>query len=374
MSEPQVLPISTAVKDPAPLGPIIRRTPLDWAILATQEPPPREWFCRDWLGYDTALLVGRPGIGKTTLAMQLMSSGVLGRNFISDIPEKFRCGAWLCEDTAPEIWLKQVDIARWLGVPISTFAGMLNIVPRHGLDNTLVVQDRGQLAFTPTFEELREQVNDLSLELMVLDNVGTLYGADENSRHQVTTFISALSGALPQVCTLLLAHPARAAGSEFAGSAAWEAAVRTRLFLDDKLPDEKGDDDAPADAVRYLSKRKSNYSAKDFRRFTYSHGVFVPEEVEAGQGTMNALRAQRAHSVVIEAARKLLGMGLRITDASNSPEFLPRRIVEYKLGEGLTKKELADAMRDAMLDKKLARVEVGKYANRSPMFGLQVQP
>ena len=43
---------------------------------------------------------------------------------------------------------------------------------------------------------------------------------------------------------------------------------------------------------------------------------------------------------------------------------------QYKLAEGCTNRELAEAMRAAMLAGKLSRAQVGKYANRTPMFGL----
>jgi hypothetical protein len=90
-----------------------------------------------------------------------------------------------------------------------------------------------------------------------------------------------VAGALPGMAVLLLAHPARAAGSEFSGGAAWENAARARLYLGDKLPDQKAEpDEEPAENVRYLARRKPNYTAKDWRRFTYQDGVMVPDAVE----------------------------------------------------------------------------------------------
>jgi hypothetical protein len=86
------------------------------------------------------------------------------------------------------------------------------------------------------------------------------------------------------------------------------------------------------------------------------------------------LRAARIERVLLAAARRLTEMGVRFTDAANSPQFLPRVVLDYKLAEGATKRELADAMRTAMLDGRLVRGEVGKYENRAPMFGLKVTP
>jgi hypothetical protein len=214
------------------------------------------------------------------------------------------------------------------------------------------------------------------VQVVVLDNVAQLYGANENDRHQVTAFINALASALPGRAILLLAHPGRAAGSEYSGSSAWENAARTRLYLGDRMPDEPVvAGEPPEDGVRILSRRKANYSSRDFRRFTFQNGVLVPDEPAAAEGGLvGHLRAERVQRVLLAAAQRLGSMGVRATDGSTSPSYLPRLVLEYKLAEGATKRELADAMRDAMLDGRLVREEVGKYANRAPMFGLKVAP
>jgi hypothetical protein len=49
----------------------------------------------------------------------------------------------------------------------------------------------------------------------------------------------------------------------------------------------------------------------------------------------------------------------------------PTTITAYKLGEDLTKKELGAAMRELLLDGKLTREVVGKYPNRTDMYGLR---
>lgn len=357
-------------------SPAASRNPLDWAFLAAQgEPPSRRWAVNGWLGFGhCTLLVGPGGIGKTLLAQQLASSLALGRDFVDTVRLPLKVLMWACEDDADELWRRQVAIARSLDVELEEFNGALHIVPRHGLENTLVSLDHGELRFTARLEELRQQTHDLGALMVVLDNAAQLFGANENDRGQVTRFLNYLVGALPGCVILLLAHPARGAGSEFSGSSAWENASRTRLYLGDRLPDEKVDLDAPpAEDVRFLSRRKANYSSKDYRRFTYQNGVLVPDAVEVGGGMVNHLRDQRAERVVIDGLRRLQGLGVRATDGNTSPAYLPRVLIDYKLGEGLSKRELAEASRRAILDGKLIRGVVGKYpGNRSPMFGLMV--
>ena len=100
--------------------------------------------------------------------------------------------------------------------------------------------------------------------------------------------------------------------------------------------------------------------------------MLIPDPVEDGGGIVDHLRREKAVRVVVAAVARLHGLGVRTTDGSTSPHFLPKQALEYKLGEGCTKRELADAMRRAMLDGKLTRGVVGKYTNRAPMHGLMV--
>jgi hypothetical protein len=297
---------------------------------------------------------------------------VLARHFIDDIPNALRVLMWCCEDDRDELWRRMVAIALWLGVKLEDFSDRLIIVPRRGLENTLYTTEFGRPMFTPAFEQLRQEANDYDAHVVIADNAAQLYGADENNRHQVTHFMNAWTGALACRTPILLAHPAKIQGSEFSGSTAWENAVRTRLYLGHRLPDQPQDEDQ-ADTVRYLARRKSNYSARDWRRLEYRDGVLVPEPLEAAGGLIDTIRRQKADRVVIDAARRLRDMSVRFTDGSTSPHYLPRLILEYKLAEGLSKRELAESMREAMLAGKLTRGKVGEYGNRTPMHGLIVE-
>lgn len=256
---------------------------------------------------------------------------------------------------------------------LENFADKFMIVPRLGLDNTLFCTEYGRPIFTPAFDELHAQAADFRADVLLLDNSAQLFGGDENNRHDVTGFMNGLIGAHRKRAVILASHPSRGAGSEFSGSSAWENAVRTRLYLGRTMPDQRSDNDEDVDdAVRYLARRKANYSARDYRRLTFRDGVLIPDSVEASGGIMGHLRDQQADRVVLEGMHKLAAMGLRMTEGGNSPHFLPRQLLEYKLAEGRNKAELAAAMRRLMMADKIKRATVGHYANRSPMQGLVV--
>jgi AAA domain-containing protein/DnaB helicase-like protein len=345
---------------------------LDWRALSVETPPARRWAMRGWIGFGHAsLLPGPAGIGKTLLSQQIASAFAIGRAFIDEVPSPFNVLCWYCEDDADELWRRQIPISKWLGAPLDSFADRLHIVSRVGLDNELVGVGYGRPLYAPLLDDLREQAEDLRAEVVILDNVAQLYGANENDRHQVTAFVNRLTGALPGRAIVLLAHPARSPGSEFSGSGAWEAACRMRLYLGDRLPDQK-DDETPSGDVRYLARRKTNYSAKDWRRFTYRDGVLMPDAVETQGGIVGHIREQNAERIVLAGVRRLQAMGLTASDGKSSQRFLPRLVLEYKLGESNTKTELTAAMHRLMLSGKLRRTEVGKGADRHTIFGLEV--
>lgn len=350
------------------------RDPLNWQELAGKEPPSRRWAVKGWLGFGHAtLLVGQGGIGKTLLAQQMASCLALGKPFIGDIDEPRKCLMWACEDDHDELWRRQVHIAKWCNAGLEAFAERLVIVPRHGLDNALVATDFGKLMFTPLIAHLSEQAKDLSAEVVILDNVAQLYGANENDRHSVTAFLNALCGALPSVALLLLAHPSRAAGSEMSGSGAWENVVRTRLFLGSSLPGEKPNPDAePQDNVRYLARRKANYSPRDWRRMTYKDGALTPDDIADAGGIVATIRSGNAERTVLSGITTLAEKGVYTTDGSRSANFLPKVLIEYKLNDGLSRQDLAGAMRSLVLDGRVKRDQVGRRGNRTPLFGLVV--
>jgi len=359
----------------APISkPTEKRLPIDWAGLSGLEPPVRRWAQKGWFGFGhTTLLVGAGGIGKTLLSQQLGSCLALGRPFVDECPEPMKVLMWACEDDHDELWRRQLQIATWLNAPLGDFSN-LSIVPRHGLENALVSTEFGKLMFSPLLEELRQQALDLAVEAVILDNVAQLYGGNENDRHSVTVFLNALAGALKGLAILLLAHPARSLGSEFSGSSAWENTARTRLYLGAKLPGEKQDSDAEEDSetVRYLARRKSNYSSRDWRKLNYRDGVLIPEAPEVTGGIVSEIRTRNAEALVLAGLERLNAMGLNVTDGHTSHRYLPRLMLEYKLGGEMSQHDLAAAMRSLMLGGRISRERTGQGSNRNPVYGLKL--
>jgi RecA-family ATPase len=350
------------------------REPIDWPRL-TGDPPPRSWWIPDWLAPNPMLFSGAGGKGKTTVAQAVATALVTNRSYLEEPRVRdLRALIWNCEDDENEIWRKQASINSHFGLSMADLEDRLYIVPRLGLENTMFQLSMGTPQFTPTFYQLREQVNDLGIDVLILDNISQIYGG-LNDQHQVTQFVNAFAGLVRNrpFAPILLGHIARSEGSEFSGPAAWENAVRMRWYLGSQLPDQKVDDDEATDPdVVYLAKRKANYTNKDFRRLRFKNGLFVPDQPQGGVQLTLEMRSESADTVVLTAFSKLIAAGMQPSDKAQSGDYLPRQIIALGHNQDHTKAELTKAMNRLMGSGRLRRVEIGKYSNRNPKYGLTI--
>lgn len=355
------------------------RRPMRWTELEEQKVPDRIWRLSHWLSVGPTLFAGRGGIGKTLVAQTLATALCVAQNYIDQVDEPVTVLFWACEDEHDELWRRQINICDYFGIRLSALEGKLYLEPRLGLENTLFAPVFGRPAWTPLRDELKSQINDYKADILIADNTSQLFGCNENERHSVTSFVNGLVGLVTDraFSQLILSHPAKAEGSEFSGSTAWENSVRMRWFMGTALPDQQEPEEGEADPnVRYIAKRKSNYSVRDYRKIIFDAGVFKPE---AQQGTISqrynfAARKEGAENTVLFAVNKLNGLSIRIVDAYNSPDYLVRKMQSMKLMQDYTPKELADAMAGLRLQGRLIETKVGNYPNRQPKLGLAVSP
>lgn len=276
------------------------------------------------------------------------------------------------EDDEAELWRRQIQISSWMGRPLSALTECFFLHSYAGSDITLMAPVFGALTPTPMLGELREQVADYRAEVVILDNIARLFGGSENDRHAVTTFCALVQGACAPAAVLLLGHPAKAAGSEYSGSTAWEGAVRARLYLSDRPPDQDPtEDDAPVDeTVRYLARRKANYSPRDIRQFRMNDGVLIPAAAEPARVAMPAGEFNK--DIVRRTVRTLAARDIHGTASTASSVYLPRLARQYKLLETVPEKSFAAAMRQMILDGELVSQVVGRDPGRHAKHGLVV--
>jgi len=355
----------------------IPRRALDWTSLAERTPPEREWAIEGWLGRGhITMMAGPPGAGKTALAQSLASCMALGLEAVGTVQKPLRVLCWFGEDDHDELWRRQTAIADWLGQPLTAFAPNLIIESYANEDITLAHQIGGQLQPTQLMTALREQINDYRADVVILDSIARTFGGNEVDRHQVTTFTAHLTAAIAErnAAMLLLGHPAKAKDSEFSGSTAWEASVRARWYFGFKLPDQKeteADEDPDAN-VRWLAKRKTNYSTQDVREVRYHNGCMQPS-VPADAGTpFRGLSNEFCKNECIQIMTRLSQMGMDVSRVKQSGSYFPKVAkTAGLLGAAFTEKDLLRGLAECMKAGLVVEGEVGMYANRTPKRGLK---
>lgn len=351
-----------------------KKQPLHWENLATQIPLPREWAINHWLGMGhVTLLAGAGGLGKTSVAQVLGSCVALGRDYLDTVPQERRVLMWAGEDDEDELWRRQLSIGAAIKAELPEFHDRFILHSYDGEDIELCCMRDGVFAASPMAKELAEQIGDYRAEVVILDNVARLYGCNENDRHQVTSFIAMLTQAARPTGAgvLLLGHPAKGPQSEYSGSTAWEGSVRSRLYLGRQLPGTEGepDIDETDDGVRYLCRRKANYTTRDYRKIQYINGVMVPNDPAA---PVTVRPTEYARDVVVRAIAHLERIGKFGTASTASPDYLPKLAGNYNLMEGVGSKQFAAAMRELEIAGQIRVEVVGQYSNRTPKKGLRL--
>lgn len=252
----------------------------------TGEPPERRWVVKDWVVSGAVnSLYGDGGLGKTLLAQQLACSVALGAPWLGLEVARGAVLAILCEDDKGELHRRHNAIKAAMGYSIGNPFEDVWLWPRVGLDNVLIRWDRdGKATPGPFSQTLIDRVRKLRPALVILDTLADFYGGNEIDRVQVNYFVKTVLGGLikeradegEDLTVLLLGHPSvagKATGSGYSGSTAWNAAVRSRMYL--SRPEEGAND------ARILTRGKANYASSGDEtavRLFYAEGVLHAED------------------------------------------------------------------------------------------------
>lgn len=308
--------------------------------------PARRWTVRDWIPHGAVTLLGGDGgVGKSLLAMMLLTAAATGKAWLGQETMPCRTLGVFCEDDADELHRRQVSINEHYGIEFGDLENLL-WASRVGEDSVLMRFDREDNA-TPTekFQQVHDAAQDHGAQLVVLDSLHDLFGGNENFRPQARAFINLLRS-LARDCdgaVVLCAHPSLSglsSGSGMSGSTAWNNAVRSRLYLTKP----KGDDGEDVDDLeRVLSKMKANYSgAGDALKMRWEDGVFKPEERQGG--VFGNIERRSTETIFLEALDKLNGQGRRVNATTNQPSYAPRLMLQLPACKGLRRRDLERAM------------------------------
>lgn len=342
------------------------------------EPPAREWLVDGLIPIgNVTMLNGDGGVGKSLLALQLLTAAATGRGWIGREVRPCRAIGIFCEDDQPELQRRQADINRLYGIEWGDLDN-LTLISRVGHDNALALFDRYTdemqvQAFTGQIEHL---ITETGAQLVVVDSLHDFFAGNENSRPQARAFVNLLrqftmtnSGAV-----VVTAHPSltgMSSGSGASGSTAWNNAVRSRLYLTRPAHDET--DDTADDNRRVLKTMKANYSsAGQSIKLVWERGVFV--DAAAAGGTVDSIEraAADAHADArfLACLDEVTKRQVVVSHAKNAQNYAPKSFVKMIEAERLTQGALAKAMERLFASRKINVGTPFVRANRHAAIGI----
>ena len=242
--------------------------------------PERKWIVPGWIPSGAVTSVaGKGGAGKSLAVQQWLSAISVGAEFMGlrsacPMPVMYVN----CEDTQDELHRRQVAIANAMGRSLGGFSSNMLLAPRVGLENALgTITDRGKFAPSELFNAIQFNAIRMGIKVVALDNAMQHFVGNPNDNGEVTRFLNALTALALAIdgAVVLVAHTAKADGSEFMGCMAWENGVRCRLYMT-RETDDDGKEIIGSDR-RILSRNKANMAGIGERiEMEWQGGAFVP--------------------------------------------------------------------------------------------------
>ena len=345
------------------------------ADLAWRPVPSRKWWIDGWaVEPGLTLFAGPGGSGKSLLGLVLAFATAIGRDFGA---LKLTPGPALylsAEDDAGELHRRLAAIAEGFNTDLADAGGNLALWDLRGRADITLGSVEADGCWVPSrfMGEVEAVASGMGCRVIVIDNASCVFAGNEVARIDVTGFCRALDGMALRLgaSILLLHHPAKAQGSEWSGSTAWEAAVRSRWLLD--RPGKNGDDDGPE---RILRLGKSNYGARGTEvRLSWHAGTFWPTD-ELPAGAVAGQKGGRQAADDRTCLELLAGFAMRgqpLSAARTAGNYAPRLMARLPDAGGVTVERLTDALERLLARGEIeARADLGRGPDRKPIYGIR---
>lgn len=313
----------------------------NWAGLPV---PPRKWHVEDLIPSNTVTILGGDGgTGKSLLALQLAVATATGTKWIGrEVDQPGKALVLSAEDDEEELQRRVAAICDAEGLPRSSLGKML-VRSTAGEETLLALLDgkTNTLKATGIYETICASMKREKPALLVLDTLADLHAGNENDRAHARQFIGLLRHlAIEYQCAVvLLAHPSLTgmnSGSGLSGSTAWNASVRSRLYLK-RVKDDGYEADPDA---RVLETMKANYGPTGGAiALTWMDGVFVPDL----PGDDRENRNSKAERVFLKLLAEFTANKRRVSP-NNGVTLAPKVFADHPDSEGVSKKAFKVAM------------------------------
>jgi RecA-family ATPase len=309
------------------------------AEAAAYDPPPREFLLEDSIPVGAAAgIFGDGGTGKTTIAITMAVAIERGIEVFGLKTSQAPVLGIFAEDDSDELKRRLKAVCASLGVQRDAVTGF-HYQSRFGRENLLGRFDaNGAFHSNELFARIRSKAIAVGARLIILDNVNFIYPDNINDPARVTRFVAALNGLAADIngAVLLLGHIAKAQGSQYAGTAAWSNACRSRMFFDFETAGSDGVSDANG---RVLTRPKANYAARGGDiKLTWHQGAFIlpddlPADVYAEQ-TLN-VQANGENERFMECLAKATEEQRSTSHSRAAGNYAPRLFARMTLAKGM---------------------------------------
>jgi RecA-family ATPase len=346
------------------------------ASLQGQPIPERRWIVEGLIPVgNVTMLAGDGGLGKSLLAMQLLTCVSIGKPWLGLPTAQCKALAVFCEDERDELHIRQASINEHYDCAFSDLSSCL-WMPRVGEANVMRhFGDRGPSEPTKFYREVKDRAKAAGARLIVIDSLHDVFSGNENIRGNARQFISDLRAIILPVdgAVLLLSHPSMSgmsSGTGAAGSTAWHNAVRSRLYLtrpvrkSSNFATEAEDDGDPNERV--LKTMKSNYGSLGGNiPLRWERGVFVRQDSGQALSFVETLEVDR---LVVDALRHLVQQDTRVALNPHAKNSLPTMVRKVGSAKHLSWQTVAAAQVRLLAAGKIVRTEMGPSKNRLVAF------
>jgi RecA-family ATPase len=359
------------------------------AIWADKPVPERKWLVDKLIPSGSVTMInGDGGLGKSLLSLQLMTCCAAGKNWLGRETAQVKAMGIFCEDDSQELHIRMDDVARHYDVGLASL-GEMRILSRVGFDNTLMdaktIFDHGErkeyLEESQFYHQIWNTAMDWGAQLVVLDSLHDLFAGNENDRRHARYFIGMLRRMALEIdgAVIINAHPSLSgmtSGSGTSGSTAWNAAVRSRLYLT-KPPAPKDEEESEDDADRRILKNmKANYGKHGEKiELKWDRGVFVTAQPGGGGGMVEHIQERNDEKLFLDGLEVLRAQSRPSSDSPQASSYLPRLLRTLPPTRKFSKQKLHAMMMDMLGRGVIAKGKVGVGPDRHPVYGyLPVTP